>query len=388
MANYAEYLAHFNYKIIYKSTKENINAYYCSRVPLPTTNSNSYKLSLVEEEEISQYDEFDHFILNQVKQLPVRAEHIARETRKDPHLGKIVQLLQTGQNLNRLGFKAPAEKYTLAADCLLMDHRVVIPPTLQQAVLEDLHAAHLDIVKMKGMARSFVYWPGIDKDIEKIAKSCTECAKHAHAPPPFRSHHWEYPSGPWERIHIDYAGSVAGTILLIIVDAYNKWIEVKTTNSTTSIATAAILDELFATYGVPITVVSDNGPQFTSIEFKTFLQTSGVKYHRLTAPYHPASNEQAERYVQMTKDKLTKMATTKGNLQHDLNEFLRQYRKASHLTTVQPPAQLFLEQNIRTRLDLVRPEDIHKKIMKKQQAEFVASFRTQTKGLFSIWTPG
>lgn len=89
-------------------------------------------------------------------------------------------------------------------------------------------------------------------------------------------------------MHIDYAGPVAGKMLLIIVDAYSKWLEVKTTSSTTTPATVAILEELFATYGAPVTIVSDNSPQFTATEFKTFLQGCGVKYHKLIAPYHPA----------------------------------------------------------------------------------------------------
>ncbi|XP_024868818.1 uncharacterized protein K02A2.6-like [Temnothorax curvispinosus] len=375
MANYADYLAHFDYNIVFKPTKANANADYCSRVPLPTMGDPVNKITFDEEEEVEQYDDFDQFVLHQVRQLPVRADHIARETRKDPHLGKIVQSLQAGQNLAHVGYKAPEANYTLAADCLLFEHRVVVPPTLRQPILEDLHAAHLGIVKMKGMARSFVYWPGIDSDIERIAKSCIECAKHAHAPPQFHSHHWEYPRGPWERIHIDYAGPVTGVMLLIIVDAYSKWIEVKPTSSTTSAATIAILDELFATYGIPTTVVSDNGTQFTSAEFKAYLQASGVKYHKRTAPYHPATNGQAERYVQTTKDKLNKMATTRNTLQRDLNEFLRQYRRAPHSTTGQPPALLFLGRNLRTRLDLVRPEDTRTRVMKKQQAENETPFR-------------
>ncbi|XP_049824796.1 uncharacterized protein K02A2.6-like [Aethina tumida] len=163
---------------------------------------------------------------------------------------------------------------------------------------------------MKGLARSFVYWPGIDADIERIAKSCPECAIHAHVPPKFNQHHWEYPKGPWERIHIDYAGPVEGTMFLVVVDAYSKWIEVKTTNLTTSTSTIKILDELFSSYGSPITVVSDNAMQFTSVEFKTFLQSSGVEYHKLSAPYHPATNRQAERCVQTIKDALHKMQST------------------------------------------------------------------------------
>lgn len=194
MANYADYLTHFNYDIKFKPTKYNANADYCSRAPLPSTVDVIHKITLQKVEEITELDSFDTFIINQINQFPVRAEQIAKETRKDSNLGKIIQLLEAGQDLSRDGYKAHESSY---------EHRVVIPSTLRQAILNDIHSAHLGIVKMKGLARSFVYWPGIDADIDLIAKSCTECAKHAHAPPKFNTHHWEYPKGPWERIHID-----------------------------------------------------------------------------------------------------------------------------------------------------------------------------------------
>lgn len=111
-------------------------------------------------------------------------------------------------------------------------------------------------------------------------------------------------------------------MLLIVVDAYNKWLEVKVASTSTTKWTIAILDELFTCYGVPITVVSDNGPQFTSTDFKNFLQNSEIKY-KLTAPYHPATNVQVERYVQTVKNSLKAMATTSLSLQQNLNEFLR-----------------------------------------------------------------
>ncbi|KYN02859.1 Uncharacterized protein K02A2.6, partial [Cyphomyrmex costatus] len=246
------------------------------------------------------------------------------------------------------------------------NYTVIFKPSKLNTILNDLHTAHVGIVKIKGIARSFVYWPGIDADIERVAKSCAECAKHAHAPPKSRNHHWEYPKGPWERVHIDYAGPVAGVMLLIITDAYSKWLEVKVTNSTTTAATIAILDELFSTYGVPVTIVSDNGRQFVSAEFETFLQVSGVKYHKLTAPYHPSTNGQAERYVQTIKNALNTMSTTQGTIQQNINRFLQQYRKAPHATTGQPPAKLFLGRNIRTRLDLVRPDSMYTKMKEKQ----------------------
>ncbi|XP_055622030.1 uncharacterized protein K02A2.6-like [Toxorhynchites rutilus septentrionalis] len=227
---------------------------------------------------------------------------------------------------------------------------------------------------MKGIARSFVYWPGIDVDIETTVKSCFVCARQAHAPPKFSEHHWQYPKGAWERIHIDYAGPVAGSMLLIVVDAYSKWLEVKVTTSTTAETTIGIMDELFSRYGAPITVVSDNGPQFTAGEFKLFLQKSGVKFHKLSAPYHPATNGQAERYVQTTKDALKAMGTTASNLQSNLNNFLQQYRLAPHATTGESPAKLFLGRALRTRLDLLKPDSVHQKVTIKQQANFERTF--------------
>ena len=99
-------------------------------------------------------------------------------------------------------------------------------------------------------------------------------------------------------------------MLLIVVDAYSKWIEVKVTPTMTSSATIRILDDLFATYDVPITLVSDNGTNFTSEEFSKFLKEIGVKYHKRTAAYHPSTNGQAERNVQTVKNALKMMDTT------------------------------------------------------------------------------
>ena len=147
------------------------------------------RISVEEGRVIEENDGFDQFMLYQINQLPIRVEHIARETRKDAELGKILQTLEAGQSIARAGYKAPELNYSLTSNCLIYEHRVVVPPSLRQAILNDLHAAHIGIVKMKGLARSFVYWSGIDADIERITKSCSECVKHAHAPPKFNQHH-------------------------------------------------------------------------------------------------------------------------------------------------------------------------------------------------------
>ncbi|KYN12691.1 Uncharacterized protein K02A2.6, partial [Trachymyrmex cornetzi] len=144
------------FNVEFKPTKANANADYCSRMPLPTTTETVHEITT--KHDVTIQDEFNEFALCQIKQLPVRAEHIGRETRKDPELGKIVQLFESDKDLARAGYKAPENKYTLVANCLLFEHRVVIPISLRDTILSDLHASHIGIVKMKGIARSFVYW--------------------------------------------------------------------------------------------------------------------------------------------------------------------------------------------------------------------------------------
>uniref|UniRef100_A0A1I8NKV1 Integrase catalytic domain-containing protein n=1 Tax=Musca domestica TaxID=7370 RepID=A0A1I8NKV1_MUSDO len=98
-------------------------------------------------------------------------------------------------------------------------------------------------------------------------------------------------------------------------------------------------------------------------------------YHKFTAPYDPATNGQAQRSVQTVKNALKAMCTTKVTLKENLNEILRQYRNAPHSTTGQSPAQLFLGRQLRTRLDLVRPQETSSKVTAKQ---FMKSSRKYT----------
>lgn len=368
MANYADFLGNFDFNVVFKTTNANANADYCSRAIMDET------VSLIEQE--AEYDDFDSFVIRQINQLPTNADKIASETRKDERLGAIIRILESGKSLRSYGYKSPEVNYRMAGNCLTFEHRVVVPDKLRPKILQDLHSAHLGIVKMKGIARSFVYWPGIDKDVESVAKSCVDCAKFANDPPKFREHQWQYPKGPWERIHVDYAGPFLGSMLLIITDAYSKWIDVKITSTSTSAATINILDELFASYGVPTTVVSDNGTCFSSSEFKEFLTTVGVKYHKFTAPYHPSTNGQAERSVQTVKGALKSLGANRNNLRKQLNIFLRQYRIAPHSTTGKAPALLFLGRVFRTHLDLLLPQDLTTKMTDKQYMQYNTTYRS------------
>ena len=97
---------------------------------------------------------------------------------------------------------------------------------------------------------------------------------------------------------------------LVLIDAHSKWIEAFNTASATSTAVIEELRTLFAQFGLPETIITDNGTFFKSAEFEEFLSSNGVK-HVTCAPYHSASNGLAERAVQIVKIGLKK--TTSGS---------------------------------------------------------------------------
>ena len=121
---------------------------------------------------------------------------------------------------------------------------------------------------MKTLALRFV-WPGMDHQIEETVKICPECQQAQSAPPTAPLCSWQWPTWPWSCIHIDFAGPMNNQTFFVIVDAHSKWIEVFKMNSTTATASIEVLRTTFAHYGLPESVVSNNGPPFCSSEFVT-----------------------------------------------------------------------------------------------------------------------
>ncbi|XP_054259506.1 uncharacterized protein K02A2.6-like [Macrosteles quadrilineatus] len=183
------------------------------------------------------------------------------------------------------------------------------------------------MVKTKALAQSFCYWKGLDKDIEDNISKCRQCREKQNLPKKEINHPWEPASEPWERVHIDFAGPTNGNYFLLVVDAFRKWVEVIPMKSITSSWTIRELRKIFTTFGLPSVIVSDNGHQFTSPEFSNFLKKCGT-LHKMTAPYHPSSNGQVERFVQTIKKLINCMSDEPGTLEEKLHQLLMKMKGA------------------------------------------------------------
>lgn len=280
LQRWAWILSNYDYDITYVSSKSN-SADSLSRLPLPEL--------LMEPK--SDYTYFNYVADNE--DLPLNSKMIADETTKDPELSQVLRFIlkgwpsQVSKNLQI--YKMHQTELTCENNCILFGYRVLIPSTLRATVLRQLHMVHMGIVKTKSLARSYVWWPGMDKQIENICKSCENCLIMKSSPIKAKLIPWEIPSKVWERIHCDFLGPIFGKHIFIVVDAYSKWVEAFFMNSTTAGETIKVLRSLFARFGIPEVVVSDNGAQFMSSEFQNFLTKNGVKF-KSSPPFHPASN--------------------------------------------------------------------------------------------------
>ena len=292
MQRYALQLATHDYEIKYRTSAKHANADGLSRLPMATGKT------------ATESDVMDNFYMNHMDVWPITASVIQSECSKDPVLSKVLGRTQHGwPKVSPVGLEplfSKRHELSIFHGCIMWGIRGVVPHKLRNQILHELHEGHIGIVEMKGLARSYVWWPGIDQDIESLAKKCQGYQKVQFEAPTVPLHPWKWPIKPWQRIHVDYAGPFMGHMFLIVVDAHSKWAEVLLTGSTSSERTVELLREVFARYGLPEHLHSDNGRQFTSEVFQNFMKVNNIK-HTFSAPYHPATYGQAERFVQTFK---------------------------------------------------------------------------------------
>ena len=208
------------------------------------------------------------FSLNQIMVLPLDANKLRKATEEDPVLSRVVKYTQTGwpdhiEPEIKPYFNKKTE-LTVEAGCLLRVMRVVIPESCREPGLVELHMSHPGIVKMKSLACIHVWWPGIDKAIEQLVHDCEACQSVRNSPATTILHPSSWPDRPCKRLHIDFAGPFQGSMFLVLVDSYSKWLEVFPMETTTTAKTLDILRSVLARSGLPEKIVSDNGPQFLS----------------------------------------------------------------------------------------------------------------------------
>ena len=226
LQRWALLLSAYTYTIEYKNSSSHGNADALSRLPLPESTPISFSPAPY------------CFNIGQIESLPVTSDAVQRATRRDPILSKVLTYTKKGWSSQIQEALTPYHnqrwELTVEGDCLLWGTRVIVPHRLQESVLSELHRDHPGVCRIKSVARSYVWWPKLDKRLEDLASSCTACQQTKQAPPLAPLHTWLWPQRPWQRIHVDFAGPFLGKMFILIVDTHSKWPEIHMVHDTTT----------------------------------------------------------------------------------------------------------------------------------------------------------
>jgi len=128
---------------------------------------------------------------------------IAKATAADSSLTRVLQYTMTGWphvvDPSLVPYKNKQDELTLEQGCLLWGVFVLASAALQGKVLQELHQTHPGMTRMKSIARSHLWWPNIDSNIEETVRACHLCQATRANLPVAPVYPWRYPAGPWQR---------------------------------------------------------------------------------------------------------------------------------------------------------------------------------------------
>ena len=189
MQRWALTLSMYEYIIRHRAGKENQAADALSRLPLKTKRFQAP----VPGETVCLIETMNSKIIH--------TETVKQMTRKDPTLSMVLRFVQIGwpstcpTDAVKPFYKRKAE-LSVQDGCILWGRRVVLPPQARRYALQMLHQTHPGICRMKSLARSYIWWPSMDSDVEQMAHTCNECSSNQKSPAKAPLHPWEWPSQP------------------------------------------------------------------------------------------------------------------------------------------------------------------------------------------------
>ena len=358
-------LQQYRFTVEYRPGASN-PADYASRHPIGGSESREYEIEV--EEHVA-------FVAKNAVPKAVTLSEIENAVAKDPTLQAVISAVKSGVwhkapdtvSLSELSrYEKIKEQLTCTETLLLKSDRIVVPAALQERIVDIAHEGHLGIVKTKALLREKVWFPCMDRMVENKIKSCLPCqvVTPIYNREPLRMS--LLPDNPFDEVSIDFA-SVNGETFLLVIDDHSRFPFVEPVSSTSANVVIPKLDKLFAMFGTPRVVKSDNGPPFNGEEFAKFAQVLGFK-HRSVTPLWPRANGEVERFVKTLK-KYIKAAKTDGkNWRKELQTFLRNYRITPHATTGVAPSVLLMKRAVRNKIPQINNADPISEIIGKHDS--------------------
>ena len=253
----------------------------------------------------------DSAVINMIAADPaLQAMYDAAE--EDEDYQSLLQAVTQGTPLKNLPDSHYAKKFVSVYDYLsihqslliLNDSRIVVPKSMRESVIRQVHNSHTGIPRCLQRARSEFFWPQMKEDITNAVLTCEPCQKFRPSQPEEEVINFPPTSEPLQLVGSDLF-SFAGHQHIILADAFSGMIFVKRLKRETSAAVIKALMTFFRLIGLPQNFMSDGGPCYTSEEFDEFCAENNIKHIR-SSPGHPRSNGLSESHVACAKNLLKK----------------------------------------------------------------------------------
>ena len=253
------------------------------------------------------------------------------------------------------------DELTVESGILMKNSKVLIPETLRQKYLIQIHQGHQGIEACRSRAREFVFWVNINNDLKEMVEKCDICQSQQNSTPIVQNYISEVPPHPWHTLGSDlfYFQRID---FLVVVDYFSKFLIVRKIPSSTSSAVIKELGMIFSEFGNPQIFRSDNGPCYSSQEFKFFMQKWLVE-HRTSSPHYPQSNGLAESMVKVSKNLIEKA------VKQDLpwNRLLLDYRCTPISSEIPSPAEILFGRKLRSSISILPSQIMNDRIRKQRE---------------------
>ncbi|XP_037577013.1 uncharacterized protein K02A2.6-like [Dermacentor silvarum] len=292
-------------------------------------------------------EQYVNFIVSHSLPRAMTIKEVTEATLADPVINSLKQALKQPQkgkhwkNTTLQPFSHVATELSVSKEGLVLrGTRIVLPAQLHTKAVHLARRGHQGIVKTKQLLREKVWFPGIDSLVNQTVKSCLACQTntpvHHRDPLPIQ----ELPQGPWTELSLDFAGPFPdGKYAMVVVDDFSKYPVVSILHTLAAPTVIKQLRTIFAQFGCPEIVKSDNGPPFQSEGFAEFASELGFKHHRIT-PRWPEANGEAERFMRTLSKSILASRVSHLDWTNELQSFLLAYRSTPHGSTGKSPFEL------------------------------------------------
>ena len=310
-------------------------------------------------------------------------DEVLQETNKDKELQSLKHYFSTGWPAKRSQIPVSLQPYwnfrdelTIESGILMKNSKVLIPETLKQKYLKQIHQGHQGIEACRSRAREFVFWININNDLKELVEKCDLCQSQQNSTPIVQKYVSEVPPHPWHTIGSDLFYfqridlSSCCRLLLQIPDCQ------KDSKFYIQCSHQRIRNDLLRIWKATEIFRSDNGPCYSSQEFRFFMQNWLIE-HRTSSPHYPQSNGLAESMVKVSKNLIEKA------VRQDLpwNQLLLDYRCTQISSEIPSPAEILFGRKLRSSISILPSQVTNDRISKQREliAKKEGKFYTNTK---------